>query len=321
MSEEFQSALNVQQALRTKGFYAGELGEGDPMVPSFVIEVNDKAGVKLLRRLLTIDVKNLLSGQTRFSYVLNALGHVMDTCWVTHIDDADEHFRVSFFMAETLAWAHQVAKAFDAEFETLSLVSARVFGQAVKDMDLAEAQAGSMTLAGQTVYAQRLGDTLLIQAAELNTQAFEDDGFVMLDWIGANTCTMLADEVNAIDWMQKEKGPVELGHYEALDFTDAYRVFIGRALTEALLKRAPKTRDVLVSSSEGNAQEFFQAPRSIAIMTPEGIELTRTARVGCYGEHLCARIRVSEDFDPQEAVWVDTEGEDGVGYALNYLEK
>lgn len=320
MSTEFESGKKAAQAWQSKGYYGGELGEGDPMLPSFVIEVNDKAGVKLLRRLLTTDVKNLRSSQTKFSYVLNALGHVMDTCWVTHLDDGDDHYRVSFHMAETLAWAHQVAKAFDSDFETLNVSGARIFGQAVENMDIRDGYAGVLTLAGQNVLAQRLGKTMLIQAEQLDATAFENDAFVMLDWVGANTCSMLADEVNAIDWMEKEKGPAELGCYDALDFTDAYRVFIGRALTEALLKRTAAQRNVLVTCSEPQAEAFFQSPRAISIMTPEGIEVTRTARVGCYNGQLCARIRVPEDFNPEQAVWVDTLGEEGVGYALQFLQ-
>ena len=72
----------------------------------YTIKVNDAQGVAFLRRLLTVDVKNIHRGEVRQSFILNALGLMTDFVWVAHLPDSDEHFRVVFQSLDTLAWMH-----------------------------------------------------------------------------------------------------------------------------------------------------------------------------------------------------------------------
>lgn len=305
MTDMQHPGLLAQQAQETMGYYVTDMEEGDPLVPLYTIEVADRAGVALLRRLLTADVKNVHSGQTKPSFILNALGNVMDIAFVTHLPDADEHYRVSFHTAETLAWVHQVAKAFDAEFETLAVTTVRVWGKGIAKVPVAPNTAKKMRMGDADVLVLHTGESLLMQAE--GTDWIESLEGVRVDWIAANTLSILAGETNAIDWMTGDMTPVQLGKTAWLDFTDAYRVFIGRALTEALAKHGTPTAMETIACEVPEAKTLFEDGISGGVYTQDGDMIAKTYRVGLVGNTLIARIDLPKNLDTDQCVWVNGE--------------
>lgn len=305
MTEMQHPGLLAQQAQDTMGYYLSETDDSDPLVPVYTIEVSDRAGVALLRRLLTIDVKNLRSGQTKPSFILNALGNVLDIAFVTHLPDQDEHFRVSFHTAETLAWVHQVAKAFDAEFTALNVTSVRVWGKAIAALGVLPNTARRIRVGETDVLALHTGDSLLLQAEGADwIDALEG---VRLDWIAANTLSILAGETNAIDWMTGDMTPVQLGKTDWLDLTDAYRVFIGRALTEALAKHGTPTMVTTLMCEQPDAASIFEDGPMVGIFTQDGDLIAKSYRVGLIGDRLIARVDLPKNLDTDQCVWVNGE--------------
>ena len=305
MTEMQHPGLLAQQAQETLGYYVTDMDDSDPLVPVYTIEVNDRAGVALLRRLLTIDVKNLHSGQTKPSFILNALGNVMDIAFVTHMKDADEHYRVSFHPAETLAWVHQVAKAFDAEFTTPAVTSARVWGKQIAQMGLIPNTMKTIKVGEADVLALHTGESILLQAEGADwIEALEGE---RLDWIAANTLSIVAGETNAIDWMTGDMTPVQLGKTAWLDFTDAYRIFIGRALTEALVKHGTPTAMTSIGCVVENAETLFEEGVIGGVYTQDGDLIAKTYRIGLMGNTLIARIDLPKNLDTDQCVWVNGE--------------
>ena len=133
----------------------------------YTIEVTDAQGVSFLRRLLTIDVKNIHRGEVRQSFILNALGVITDFVWVAHLPDSDDHFRVVFQSLDTLAWMHQVAKAFDEEFSTLKVATAVLFADQVQTPhgDMPDGKVVTMKTAKGEVLIMRCGRMSLVQQA------------------------------------------------------------------------------------------------------------------------------------------------------------
>ena len=305
MTDMQHPGLLAQQAQATMGYYATDMEDGDPLVPLYTIEVSDRAGVALLRRLLTIDVKNLHSGQTKPSFILNALGNVMDIAFVTHLRDADEHYRVSFHTAETLAWVHQVAKAFDAEFDTLTVTTVRVWGKDIARLGVAPNTMKRITVGETEVTALHTGESVLLQAE--GAQWIDALEGVRIDWIAANTLSILAGETNAIDWMTGDMSPVQLGKTAWLDLSDAYRVFIGRALTEALAKHGTPTAVTTIACEVENAEGLFEEGVIGGVYTQDGDLIAKTYRIGLTGNTLIARIDLPQNLDTDQCVWVNGE--------------
>ena len=131
----------------------------------YTIEVNDAQGVAFLRRLLTVDVKNIHRGDVRQSFILNALGLMTDFVWVAHLPDSDEHFRVVFQSLDTLAWMHQVAKAFDEDFTTLKTSTAILFADQTNTPHglMADGKVQVMKTSKGEVLAMRVGAMTLLQ--------------------------------------------------------------------------------------------------------------------------------------------------------------
>lgn len=305
MTDMQHPGLLAQQAQETMGYYVSDMEDSDPLVPVYTIEVSDRAGVALLRRLLTIDVKNLHSGQTKPSFILNALGNVMDIAFVTHLRDADEHYRVSFHTAETLAWVHQVAKAFDAEFATVNTTSVRVWGKNVATLGVVPNTMKMIKVGETDVLALHTGESLLLQAE--GAEWIDALDGIRLDWIAANTLSIIAGEVNAIDWMTGDMTPVQLGKTAWLDFSDAYRIFIGRALTEALAKHGTPTAVATITCAQPNAQTLFDDGVLGAVFTQDGDLIAKTYRIGLMGDTLIARIDLPQNLDTEQCVWVNGE--------------
>lgn len=308
----------AQEAEHTLGYYVTDMEEGDPLVPLYTIEVGDRAGVALLRRLLTIDVKNLRTGQAKPSFILNALGNVMDIAFVSHLADREEHFRVSFHTAETLAWVHQVAKAFDAEFETLDVQTVRVWGNDLDRFGLSANTNRQLTIAEECVMGVHLGSSILLQGTP-NGQWIQSLEGRQLDWIAANTLSIVHEESNAIDWMTGDMNPVQLSKTDWLDFSDAYRIFIGRALTEALAKHGTQTETINIVCEQPSGESLFADSTLIGIYTADGQFISKTYRVGMLGDRLIARIELPEGLDLEQCVWVNGESFAETAYRFEAL--
>ena len=108
------SGLTALRAKKSMGLYICPEDPDGLNSLYYTIEVNDAQGVAFLRRLLTIDVKNIHRGEVRQSFILNALGLITDFVWVAHLPDSDEHFRVVFQSLDTLAWMQRWAVALNA---------------------------------------------------------------------------------------------------------------------------------------------------------------------------------------------------------------
>ena len=101
--------------------------------------------------------------------------------------------------------------------------------------------------------------------------------------------------------------PVQLGKTAWLDFTDAYRVFIGRALTEALAKHGTPTAVTTIACDQPDAHTLFDDGVLGSVFTQDGDLIAKTYRIGLMGETLIARIDLPQNLDTDQCVWVNGE--------------
>lgn len=277
----------------------------------YTIEVTDAQGVAFLRRLLTIDVKNIHRGEVRQSFILNALGVITDFVWVAHLPDSDDHFRVVFQSLDTLAWMHQVAKAFDEEFTTLKVATAVLFADQVQTPhgDMPDGKVVTMKTAKGEVLIMRCGRMSLVQGAEGAFEGFTHMGFEIVDDLAAMTLACHAGSPMAFGWVARDQMPSDVNAAQYIDFSDPSRMFIGRALTEARLKAEKTKKCVVVASHQDNAAQWFEDPCTVSLVTEEGVPVATTDQPTLFGEKLIGCFFVPQDVDASKLLWVN-EGQD-----------
>ena len=308
-NELLNSGLVAQKAAESFGVYLCNQDEEDLFAPCYTIEINDDHGVRFLRRLLTIDVRNVRRGQVRQSFVLNALGFVTDFVTVVHLPDADEHFRVIFQSIDTLAWMHQVAKAFDVELHDPEVSTALVYGKTLPTIGGLNHEHCCEVEAGLWVFKTSYG--LVVQGKDDQLSNFVSQlGGEQLDWVGAYTLSILAKEPHAMDWMASDVTVDALNGADFVDFSDPSRVFIGRALTEARIRAMQSKKTVVLKSHMDNAADWFEEPDTVVIGNSEGEMFAKSVRFGLLGESLITSVTLPTTADVNSLLWiVGLEGE------------
>ena len=277
----------------------------------YTIEVNDAQGVAFLRRLLTIDVKNVHRGEVRQSFILNALGLITDFVWVAHLPDSDDHYRVVFQSLDTLAWMHQVAKAFDEDFTTVQTSTALLFADQTNTPHglMPDGKVSTMKTGKGDILVMRVGNLSLLQGPADAFAGFTHPGIEALDELSAMTLCCACGTPLAFAWEVCDMMPSDVDGARYIDFSDPARMFIGRALTEARLKAAEHKKAVVVSSHQDNAVQWFDDPKKVTLLNAEAELVSQTQFVGLLGDKLIACAFVSEHIDPQSLLWVN-DGED-----------
>lgn len=273
----------------------------------YTIEVNDAQGVAFLRRLLTVDVKNIHRGEVRQSFILNALGLMTDFVWVAHLPDSDEHFRVVFQSLDTLAWMHQVAKAFDEDFTTLKTSTAILFADQTNTPHglMADGKVQVMKTSKGEVLAMRVGAMTLLQGEEKAFENFTHPGMEMLDELSAITLCYVSKSLLAFAWQANDLMPGDVNGAAYIDFSDPARMFIGRALTEARLKAGEAKKAVVLSSHQDEAEAWFENPSEVILLTEEGEPVAKSAFVGLLGDKLTCVAFVPQSIDSSRLIWMN----------------
>ena len=276
----------------------------------YTIEVNDAQGVAFLRRLLTVDVKNIHRGEVRQSFILNALGLITDFVWVAHLPDADEHFRVVFQSLDTLAWMHQVAKAFDEDFKTIKTANALLFADQTNTPHglLADGKVQVMKTGQGDVLVMRVGNMSLLQGEAKVFENFTHPGIEMLDELSALSLCYAQGRPLAFAWQAQDMMPADMDGSRFIDFSDPARMFIGRALTEARLKAGEAKKAAKLVSHQDNGAQWFEAPAEVSLLTEEGVPVAKTHFVGLLGEKLICCAFVPASVESSSLVWLN-EGE------------
>lgn len=302
--------LSGQKALRAQtgmGLYVCPEDPDGLTSLYYTIEVNDAQGVAFLRRLLTVDVKNIHRGEVRQSFILNALGLITDFVWVTHLPDADEHFRVVFQSLDTLAWMHQVAKAFDEDFKTIKTANALLFADQTNTPHglLADGKVQVMKTGQGEVLVMRVGNMSLLQGEEKVFENFTHPGIEMLDELSALTLCYAQGRPLAFAWQAQDMMPADMDGARFIDFSDPARMFIGRALTEARMKATESKKAVALSSHQDDALSWFDNPEDVTLMTENSEAVAQTDFVGLLGDKLICSAFVPESTDCSTLVWVN----------------
>ena len=301
-----------QVCLQKGGLYIAQSQDEECFAPRYAIEVTDDAGVSFLRRLLTVDAKTIGRGHVKQGFILNALGAVTDFAWVAHLPDSDTHYRVVFESPETLAWMHQVAKAFDEEFVTIQTRVALIFGQAtpaaLEGKMPADGSIVEVSVNESALMLMRCGAVTLVTGDELALGSLSQ-GVESLDEMAANTLGILAGLPQSMDWMNGETTPDMLAGEPFVDFSDASRMFIGRALTEARMKAAGCLQNALVGSHADNAEIWFEDPQPIIMLNTDGVQKARVQRAGELNGHLVMRVALPASEDASKLVTLFNEND------------
>ncbi len=188
---------------------------------------------RFLARLLTSDASKLAEGTICRTALLNATGGVLGTALLARFDAT--HYVVLFLEenADALeAWARQVSQAFEATVKIEKLQALPFLGDlageapnrycCIKKTKLSLFNRGWITYAvGKDEAVDEL--TRKLKAAEAR---FGDPAMI-------DALRILAREPAYGLEYDETTSPLEAGLEDALNFEDASRVFIGRALTEA----------------------------------------------------------------------------------------
>ena len=267
----------------------------------YTIEVNDAQGVAFLRRLLTVDVKNIHRGEVCQSFILNALGLITDFVWVAHLPDTDEHFRVVFQSLDTLAWMHQVAKAFDEDFKTIKTADALLFADQTNTPHglLADGKVQVMKTGQGEVLVMRVGNMSLLQGEAKVFEKFTHPGIEMLDELSALSLCYAQGRPLAFAWQAQDMMPSDMDGGRSIDFSDTARMF---ALT----------------SHQDNAFDWFDDPQDVTLMTDNGEAVTQTSFVGLLGDKLICSAYVPQSTDPLRLLWVN--GSENQAYRVELID-
>ena len=276
----------------------------------YTIEVNDAQGVAFLRRLLTIDVKNVHRGEVRQSFILNALGLITDFVWVAHLPESDDHYRVVFQSLDTLAWMHQVAKAFDEDFTTVQTSTALLFADQTNTPHglMPDGKVSTMKTGKGDILVMRVGNLSLLQGPADAFAGFTHPGIEALDELSAMTLCCACGTPLAFAWEVCDMMPSDVDGARYIDFSDPARMFIGRALTEARLKAGEAKKAAKLVSHQDNGAQWFEAPAEVSLLTEEGVPVAKTHFVGLLGDKLICCAFVPASVESSSLVWLN-EGE------------
>ncbi len=309
MTQITTSGQTALAAHTTCGVYCVDRQDDDVFAPCYTVEVKGAAGQAFLRRLLTADVKRLPEGGVTQSFILNALGFITDFVTVAHLPGAEPFYRVVFQSIDTLAWMHQVAKAFDVEIVTVDEVTALIYGE--KLPAFSGLRVGRCLWLDNGLWALQTAHGILLQGqSEALDAALDSIEATRLDWASAYTLSIVAREPHAMDWMTGDVTVDAVNGAAYVDFSDASRVFIGRALTEARIRAVGEMKTVVLKSHMDNGADFFEEPDRVVIADRAGNMVTKTDRIGLLGEALIAPIYLPKNKAIEDCLWVigvDTE--------------
>lgn len=190
---------------------------------------------RLLARLLTTDVSKLSVGAVGASVMLNATGGVIGLPWVCRTSmDAYELILLGPEADAIQAWVRQVNLAFEAEVEVETLQGFYFVGKMPTDgLVLNENQAVEM----EGVRFMNMGwISLVAGAAEVMTAMHRNLRMVGArkgEQTGFDALRILARQPAMGLEIVEGSSPLEVGLEALVDFSNAERIFIGRALTEA----------------------------------------------------------------------------------------
>lgn len=320
MSEIQLSGAAAARARETMGLYICPQDPDGLNSFYYTIEVNDAQGVAFLRRLLTFDVRNIHRGEVRQSFILNALGLITDFVWVAHLPDTDEHYRVVFQSLDTLAWMHQVAKAFDEDFETINTATALLFADQTDTPhgSINDRKVQIMKTSKGDVLVMRAGNMSLIQGSADAFAGFSHPGIEVLDELAAMTMSFFSACPLAFAWQAQDLMPVDVNGACYIDFSDPGRMFIGRALTEARLKASVAKKAVVLASHQDNSNQWFENPCDVTLLNEDAVPVTKTPFVGLLGDKLICCAFIDQTVDPKGLLWMNEEGKEA--YHVEVIE-
>lgn len=318
MSELLTSAMTAQQASQSLGVYFCAADGEDEILPNYTVDLTDDHATAFLRRLLTTDVKELPTGGVIQSFVLNALGLVTDFVTVAHVQE--KHYRIIFQSIDTLAWMHQVAKAFDVDLIEPKVHSAVIFGTKRQELfSVLPNRCAEVEHDGEKLLVIALPNRLIVQGAASAIDALKSDKTLSLDAMAVNSLLILANEPHALDWMSGDVTPTAIGGAQYLNFNDPARMFIGRALTEARYRAETPKKAVVLQSHDDQPEAWFDDPKTVTIAAPDGTPLYKTTRVGMLGNALIARAALDQSFDSGKCLWIYADNDDNVAFRVDCL--
>ncbi len=202
-----------------------------PKVAVTVLSVEGDA--RFLARLLTSDASKLAEGTLTRTALLNATGGVLGTALLARFDAT--HFAVLFLEenADALeAWARQVSQAFEATVKIEKLQAlpflGDLAGEAPARCHCIKKTKLSLFNRGWITYAVGSDEAIDELARKLKAAEARAGDPAMIEAL-----RILAREPAYGLEYDETTSPLEAGLEDALNFDDASRVFIGRALTEA----------------------------------------------------------------------------------------
>ncbi len=202
-----------------------------PKVAVTVLSVEGDA--RFLARLLTSDASKLAEGALTRTVLLNATGGVLGTALLARFDAT--HFAVLFLEenADALeAWARQVSQAFEATVKIEKLQAlpflGDLAGEAPARCHCIKKTKLSLFNRGWITYAVGSDEAIDELARKLKAAEARAGDPAMIEAL-----RILAREPAYGLEYDETTSPLEAGLEDALNFDDASRVFIGRALTEA----------------------------------------------------------------------------------------
>lgn len=219
-----------------------------PKVAVTVLSVEGDA--RFLARLLTSDASKLAEGTLTRTALLNATGGVLGTALLARFDAT--HFAVLFLEenADALeAWARQVSQAFEATVKIEKLQAlpflGDLAGEAPARCHCIKKTKLSLFNRGWITYAVGSDEAVDELAQKLKAAEARAGDPAMIEAL-----RILAREPAYGLEYDETTSPLEAGLEDALNFDDASRVFIGRALTEARKEKGDFERLNLVVFNE-----------------------------------------------------------------------
>ena len=254
--------------------------------------VTGEAGLKLLRRLLTADAACFPPGSAFRAAMLNASGGIMLESLVIAGNDTWELVFPPGAADAGKAWTRQVAVAFDAEVAEPAGRHAFWMGgprlaETLRGIGIEMPAPGKTVCVGDgadTVVIAALPDMVLavgaVAAANRLWEKVEAAGAVPVGEQGWELARTLACMPALRRDYDESSSPVEFGFEACVDFRDAGRMFIGRALTEARSRSGVRCRmGVLEIDAEVDPREFDEAPEAVVESSAsEGVLVTTWAR-------------------------------------------
>lgn len=217
------------------------------LTPVTVIQLS--RAERFLARLFTQDVRKMPVGGLLRGVMMNATGGIIGLPLVARTAQDEYTLLLTGANADAeQAWIRQVSVAFDAELTCETLYAVPYVG----NLPVAGLQvlAGTMTSLKGLRFLN-LGWMCLAVGPQLDMRALRDNLLEAGAQKGAQTgfdaMRIFAREPAMGLEITEGSSPLETGLEDALDFDDAERIFIGRALTEARAKAQKHLRLQLVA--------------------------------------------------------------------------